>query len=73
MDLFYFFLRYTPFWAIPIFLICAEFAYLYWLKSFRKISLSFGFIAFICAVFTIYYVVIGGPDNAVAFMSNLLR
>ena len=41
MDVLYFILRYTPFWAVPLMLICLQYGYIYWLKSIRKVSMAF--------------------------------
>ncbi len=65
MNEFYFLIRHTPFWAIPLALISGEFAYLFWLRKKKlqaKICLSLLFPALL-ALGWYYYA--GGPDKAV--------
>ena len=47
MDIVFFAIRYTPFWAIPVIFISAYFAYTYWIKDIRIIAAGFGFIGFL--------------------------
>ena len=65
MDIIYFILKYIPFWAVPIALISAEFGYIYWLKSLKKISITFLITAFFCVISIVYYYLAGGPIGAV--------
>lgn len=65
MDIFHFILKYTPFWAIPLIMICLEFAYIYWLKSIREVAKAFMTVVVICFIALIYYVWAGGPDGVV--------
>lgn len=65
MEVVYFIIRYTPFWAVPLLMISLEFAYIYWLKSLRKMALSFILLGFISFLMTAFYYWAGGPDNAV--------
>ncbi len=64
MDTILFFIRHTPFWAIPIFIIALDFAYLYWLKSFKKVAFIFAFVAMLSLVSVIFYYWAGGPHKA---------
>ena len=59
-----FLLRYTPFWSVPTFIIGGQFAYVFWLKGYRKISASIGLIVLISLLVTLFYIWAGGPDNA---------
>lgn len=65
MTEFYFMIRHTPFWAIPLLLVAGEFAYVFWLRK-KKTNLK------ICIIFIIissvalgWYYYAGGPDKAV--------
>ncbi len=71
MDIIHFFIRYTPFWAVPIIMICAEFAYIYWMKTFKKVSIVLVFIGFISFLGIIYYYIAGGPDGSVRTFIDL--
>jgi len=65
MVQFFFFLKHTPFWAIPIILISLEFAYFFWLKK-QKTVVAFSLVlALFCSVFLGFYVWAGGPEKAV--------
>lgn len=64
MDVILFFIRHTPFWAVPLLLIGADFAYLYWLKSFKKVALVFAAISFFSLISLCYYFIAGGPHKA---------
>jgi len=62
---FYFFMRHTPFWGIPMLLIAGEFAYIFWLrkkKSGFKICL---FMVLFSSAALGWYFYAGGPDKAV--------
>lgn len=65
LDLFLFILKYIPFWAVPMGLMCAHFAYLYWLKDYREIAYVWGVATLFCLTSTGLYFVIGGPDQIV--------
>ncbi|MCK5073944.1 MAG: hypothetical protein KAQ98_10995 [Bacteriovoracaceae bacterium] len=64
IDFLLFFLRYIPFWAVPLLIVSAEFAYIYWLKSHVKISIVFSFLAIICLISIGYYFWAGTPERA---------
>ena len=72
MDWIYFTIRYTPFWAVPIIFIAAEFGYLFWLKSYKKSAIAFFGVAGVAFLAIIYYVIAGGPDRAVKFFIDLI-
>ena len=68
-----FFIRYIPFWSIPIAFISAEFGYKYWLKRRKKIyRVCFGLSIFslICSA---YYFWAGGPEKSVKFLLSNFR
>ncbi|RLA62519.1 MAG: hypothetical protein DRQ89_09435 [Epsilonproteobacteria bacterium] len=68
-----FLLRYTPFWSVPIFIIAGQFSYIYWLKGYRKISLSLASLVLISFVVTLFYIWAGGPDNTPQMFLKLIR
>lgn len=53
-------LQFTPFWAIPIAMIAFQFAYLYWLKDRREVTILLGGIIAVCVGCLIFYVWVGG-------------
>lgn len=65
MDMLHFILRYTPFWAVPLIMICGEFGYIYWLKSIKGVAKAFFTVAMISSFFLVYYIWAGGPDKVV--------
>jgi hypothetical protein len=64
-DAFLFILKYTPFWAVPMGLMSANFAYLYWLKDFREMSYVWWGICLFCLTSIIIYFALGGPDQMI--------
>lgn len=73
MDAIFFLLRYTPWWAIPIILICTQFAYIYWLKDLWLYSYAFVSLAGISFLTLVFYVYAGSPDNAARFFDEFMR
>ena len=65
METLYFLARYTPFWSIPIFMIAAEFTYLFWVRKKKKMTLICLFLAIFTLSCTISYYVVGGPEKSV--------
>ena len=68
-----FMLRHTPFWSVPTFIIGTQFAYTYWLKGYRKISIGFAFLVLVATFTTVFYIWAGGPDNAPSVFFNFIR
>jgi hypothetical protein len=65
MSELYFLIRHTPFWAIPLLIVAAEFGYIFWLRKKKtnvKICILFMLIS---TVFLGWYYYAGGPDKAV--------
>ncbi len=62
MDILFFVLKYTPWWAIPIMVMSLQFAYLYWLKDYKPVSVLLGFLAAFCLIMLIFYILMGGPN-----------
>lgn len=60
-DVLFFILKYTPWWATPIMVMSFQFAYLYWLKDYRPVSILLVGLALFCLVMIILYFVLGGP------------
>jgi hypothetical protein len=65
MSELYFLIRHTPFWAIPLLFVAAEFGYIFWLRKKKtnvKICILFMLLS---TVFLGWYYYAGGPDKAV--------
>ncbi|MFZ8933513.1 MAG: hypothetical protein ACO20H_09755 [Bacteriovoracaceae bacterium] len=67
-----FLITHTPFWAVPLLFISANYGYIFWLKSYRDASYLFISIGFVCFLFIIYYVWHGGPVMAPRHFRMLL-
>ena len=65
MDIVHFFMRYTPFWAVPLFMVAGEFAYVYWLKSYRKVAVISACLATFSFFSIGFYYWAGGPEKVV--------
>ena len=72
MDLFYFMLRYIPFWAVPVFMITAEFGYIFWLKSYRRLPVFLFITALFSLCFVAFYYWAGGHELVVPKFNYLL-
>ncbi len=69
----YFLTRHIPFWGVPLIILGAEFAYIFWLKK-KKANAYFGLLlAFIglCAIG--FYVWAGGPEKSVKIIKKMHR
>jgi hypothetical protein len=69
--------RHTPFWAVPLFILGAEFGYVFWLKK-KKASVAFCLsLSFVGVLAISFYFWAGGPDKTVKiiklFYINYLR
>ncbi|MBT3236154.1 MAG: hypothetical protein HN353_09410 [Bdellovibrionales bacterium] len=64
LDFIRFALSHTPFWAIPVMIICGEFGYIFWLKSFRTVAMINFAIVFLSFITIVYYIWSGGSDAA---------
>lgn len=67
-DALFFLVKYIPFWAIPIGVLCVPFGYVYWIKDVRKISFLFVALGSLCGIFTLYWILTGGPNRSVKFI-----
>jgi hypothetical protein len=73
LDTLYFFFRYIPFWAIPLFMICMQFGYIYWVKEVRWVAYALYAAAGTCALFLVYYIYAGSPDDSARILSDAIR
>lgn len=60
-DILFFILKYTPWWSVPIMVMSLQFAYVYWLKDYRPVSVLLIFLALFCLIMLIFYILLGGP------------
>jgi hypothetical protein len=65
--------RHIPFWGIPLIIMGGEFGYMYWLKKKKKSAALCLMLAFIGLTSNIFYVYIGGPDQAVKAIKKAHR
>ncbi len=73
MTEFYFLIRHTPFWAIPMLILAAEFGYMFWLKKkLANVRLCAGIGVFAMSALVWYYAA-GGPDKAVRKLMLFFR
>lgn len=73
MDLIYFVVKYTPFWAVPCFMISSQFGYIYWLKDARRISYTLFLFSLFCLIMILYYIFSGGPDGSVQALMRFMN
>ena len=71
-DEVYFLVRYTPFWSIPLFLLGAEFFYLFWVRKKKKPMTFCLMISVFSLVCTVAYYIAGGPEKSVDKFMNLI-
>ena len=62
-DAFYFLIRHTPFWAIPLAIVSLEAFVIYKRRKNKKIYLSSLFLMIFCLMFLVGYFWLGGPEN----------
>lgn len=65
LDILIFIIKYVPFWAVPMGLMCAHFAYLYWLKDYREFAYAWVVLTLFCLTSVLVYFILGGPDRIV--------
>jgi|1048.fasta_scaffold101172_2 nucleoside recognition membrane protein YjiH len=71
MQEIFFLARHTPFWSVPLIVIGAEFAYLFWLRKKKAtvlVCLIFTLIGLVC---TGFYVWAGGPEKSVKIVKKI--
>ena len=72
MDFIQFFLRHTPFWAVPFMIIGGQYGYIFWLKDRRLPSLAFFSMAAVGGLAIVYYMWAGGPEATPRHFYRLL-
>lgn len=65
MDIIYFLLKHTPFWAIPTIMISTEFGFIYWHKAYKGTFFFLVLLAFFSLVALVFYFWAGGPERSV--------
>jgi len=73
LDVGFFIIKYTPFWAVPLILMSLHFAYIYWLKDYREIAYFCGAITSFCLTSLLVYLLMGGPDRIVNTLAHLIN
>jgi hypothetical protein len=73
MDYFYFLIRHTPFWAIPLLYICLQFGYLYWSKEYRRAAFCFLALTPFIGLSLILYYWLGGPELTVLKIQQFIE
>lgn len=69
----FFIARHTPFWAVPLMILSAEFGYMFWLRK-KKRSLGLCIFIFIIATSALsFYIWAGGPERSVKVIKKLHR
>lgn len=71
-DAIYFIVRYIPFWSIPLLLICAQFAYIYWLKEVMWVAAVLGSVCVFCLIALAYYIFAGSPHDAAGLIRDTI-
>lgn len=73
MDEVYFLVRFTPFWAVPLLLISAEFAYISWVRKKSKWVFTCLFLTVISSLCLVFYYWAGGPERSVELLVDFVR
>jgi hypothetical protein len=73
MQEIYFLARHTPFWAVPLTILAAEFGYVFWLRKKKSTVVFCLMLALIGAISTGFYVWAGGPEKSVKIIKKLHR
>lgn len=73
MNEVYFLVRHTPFWAVPLVVLSAEFGYMYWLRKKKKAAILCLMLALIGTATCGFYFWQGGPEKSVKFIKKLHR
>jgi hypothetical protein len=69
-SLIIFLVRFTPFWAIPGFMISVELGRRLRAREANRGAAILFFLALFCIVATAYYIYAGGPDRAVEMFKS---
>jgi hypothetical protein len=73
MQEIYFLARHIPFWAVPLMVLGAEFAYVFWLRKKKSTAVFCLMLVFLGALSTGFYVWAGGPEKSVKILKKLHR
>ena len=73
MSELYFMTRHTPFWAIPLLILSAEFGYMFWLKKKKRTALFCVSLALIASACCAFYFWQGGPEKSVNYIKKMHR
>lgn len=69
----YFLTRHTPFWAIPLIVLGAEFGYLFWLRK-KKANMMVCLLLVCFGMSAVsFYIWAGGPEKSVKVIKQLRR
>lgn len=64
MDKLYFLVRFTPFWGIPLLVLCLQMGVVMWRRSKKKLAIYFFLSSLILIGLLSYYFWLGGPIRA---------
>lgn len=67
----YFLARHVPFWGIPLIILGAEFAYMFWLKKKKRAAVLWLMVALLGLSSTAFYAWAGGPEKMVKLIKQL--
>jgi uncharacterized membrane protein YdjX (TVP38/TMEM64 family) len=73
MSEIYFLTRHTPFWAIPLLVLSAEFGYMFWLKKKKRTAVMCLMLAAIATACCAFYFWQGGPEKSVNYIKKMHR
>jgi hypothetical protein len=69
----YFIIRHTPFWAIPVLILSAEFGYMFWLRKKKMTAMACLMLALIAMSSVTFYYWAGGPEKSVNVIKKMRR
>ena len=73
MDLIYYALRYTPWWAVPTIMISGRYAYVWWLKENRTVIAICAALIGVSSITLIFYIWAGSPRQAVYYFREVIH
>ncbi len=71
MQEIFFLARHIPFWAVPLIIIGAEFAYLFWIRKKKATFFVCLIFAFIGIFSNCFYIWAGGPEKSVKIIKKI--
>jgi hypothetical protein len=72
MGFLVFMVRYTPFWAVPVFILCISFFFIYWAKDIKRVSYFLIVVGFIQLLFLGFWMWVGGPVASVRWLHGFM-